>query len=257
MLALITNDDGIGSPGILALEEAARQVFDECIVVAPKSQQSAASHAISLRRTFRIQELDSEHFAVDAKPADCVFIALRELLPKQPDFVLSGCNIGPNLGYDTLYSGTVAAAREGLMSGIPSLAFSLAVTYDVSFEQIVPWVRRVLEGARSFGLPPETMLNVNVPSEQMFGAPKGFRFTGLGQRVFDNRTTVWEDPGGGLHGWIGGREFAFEGDEDTDCYWLSRGYVTVSPLTWNLACNTITDRESWLSHMNRMPPLSK
>jgi 5'-nucleotidase len=245
LLALITNDDGIHAPGIAALEEAARSVFEEVAVVAPRSQRSAASHAITLRRCLRLEKLAETRWSLDATPADCVFFALRELLQRTPDVVLSGVNLGPNLGYDTLYSGTVAAAREGIMSGIPSLAFSLAVTRDTDFSQVLDPVKTVLQRFRRLGLPPETMLNVNIPSLEQFGPPKGYRSCTLGRRVFENRTSIYEDPMGELHGWIGGREFRLDGDEHSDCRWLKEGFVTLSALTWNLACANVPWLDGW------------
>ena len=136
MFALITNDDGIQADGIQTLIRVASRVFDKIVVVAPRSQKSAVSQAITINRSFRVFErYGDDMYGLEATPTDCVFFGLRELVDRKPDFLLSGINLGPNLGYDTLYSGTVGAAREGLMNGIPSLAFSLAVTRPVDFEQ--------------------------------------------------------------------------------------------------------------------------
>ena len=162
-----------------------------------------------------------------------------------PVFVLSGVNLGPNLGYETLYSGTVAAAREGLMHGIPSIAFSLGVMKEVSFDQARPHLEHVLRMAMERGLPRERMLNVNIPSLEAFGPVKGYRECSIGTRVFLNKTCTWRDPLGNLHGWIGGREFTLAGDETTDCYWVQRGFVTMSLLTWNLGAASIGELKSW------------
>jgi len=251
MFALITNDDGIGAPGIKVLEEAARQVFEEVLVVAPKGQASAISHAITLNRSFRLFRQDESHVALEAYPADCVFFALRELCHKQPDVVLSGINMGPNLGYDTLYSGTVAGAREGAMSGIASLAFSLAgMPPDFPFDMTIPHVIRILQLVKRFGLPPETLLNVNLPAPEIFGDPKGFRFCHLGRRVFDNATAVFKDPMGGEHGWIGGRNFVMAGDEGSDCHAMKNGYITLSSLTWNMSSAPLPEVDSWERALN-------
>lgn len=251
MFALITNDDGISAPGIQALEAAAREVFEEVLVVAPKGQASAISHAITLNRSFRLFRQDAQHVALEAYPADCVFFALRELCSKTPDVVLSGINMGPNLGYDTLYSGTVAGAREGAMSGIPSLAFSLAGRFPhFPFEQAVPHVKKVLALVRETGLPADTMLNVNVPALEVFGEPKGYRFCHLGRRVFDNKTTIFKDPMDGEHGWIGGRNFVMAGDEGSDCYAMKNGYVTLSLLNWNLSAVQFPAQGRWETSLN-------
>lgn len=245
MFALITNDDGINAPGIAALEKAAREVFDEILVVAPAGQTSAISQAITLSKSFRMFRRDANHVALEAYPADCVFFALRELVHRRPDFVLSGVNQGPNLGYDTLYSGTVGGAREGLMNGIPSLAFSLAGTFTSEFGPAHHHLVRILREVAERGLPPETMLNVNVPSPDVWGPAKGYRFCHLGRRVFDNRTAVLRDPLEGEHGWMGGRSFVMAGDEGSDCYALKNGYVTLSCLTWNLSCQSVKECEGW------------
>jgi len=241
MLALITNDDGIGSPGIAMLERVARTYFDRVVVAAPRGQQSAVSHAITINKMFRVFKEAEDRYAIEATPADCVFFAIRQLLDVRPDYVLSGVNLGPNLGFDTLYSGTVAGAREGLMHGIRSLSFSLAANRPVPFEQAAPVLEEIFGMLESFDWSRGTMLNVNIPSKEMFSAPKGFRACGLGTRVFDNKTAAFTDPMGMSHGWIGGREFALAGNEDSDCVWLKKGYVTISPLTWNLCTAAMED----------------
>lgn len=234
MLALVTNDDGYFAPGIQVLADVAREIFDRVVVVAPRSQKSAVSQAITINRCFRVFNDKPDVYALEATPTDCVFYAIRELLDVKPDFVLSGINLGPNLGYDTLYSGTVGGAREGLMHGVRSLSFSLAVTRPVPFEQAAPYVRRVLETVVDSQWPEHTMLNVNIPSREMFMDPVGYKVCTLGTRVFDNKTGVYTDPMGNRHGWIGGRDFAMKGNSSTDCYWIQKGYVTMTPLTWNL-----------------------
>lgn len=235
MIALITNDDGYEAPGIKVLAEVARELFDRVVVAAPRGQKSAVSQAITLNRGLRIYPEDEDGWAIEATPTDCVFFALRELMDEPPDFVLSGVNLGPNLGYDTLYSGTVAGAREGLMNGIPSLSFSLAATRPIPFEQAKPHIKRVLEFALATEWPEGVMLNTNIPSREMFCDPKGYKVCSLGRRVFDNKTATWTDPMGRDHAWIGGRNFAMEGGENSDCKCLKEGYVTLTPLTWDLS----------------------
>jgi len=246
MLALITNDDGLNAPGIAPLIRVARKLFDRVVVVAPRSQTSAVSHGITINRTFRVFPQDEpDVYAVEALPADCVFFAMRHILDVQPDFVLSGVNLGPNMGYDTVYSGTVAGAREGLMHGVRSVAFSLAATRPVPFEQTEPVLEKVLRHCMEHPFPARMMLNVNIPSKEMFGDVKGYRLTSLGTRVFANKTALWKDPMGNLHGWIGGREFALEGNGDSDCRHLPEGYVTLTPLTWNLSLPEDLECSDW------------
>lgn len=237
MHVLVTNDDGIKAPGIAVLIEVAREMFEQVTVAAPRSQKSAVSQAITINKTFRIfDHYGPDSYGIDGTPADCVFYALRELVKTPPDLVLSGINLGPNMGYDTLYSGTVAGAREGLMNGIPSVSFSLAVTRPVSFDQARPAIRTVLGKVVAEGIPDNCMLNVNIPAEEMFGKPRGYKVCTLGTRVFANQTALWKDPIGQQHGWIGGRDFMMNGSESSDCHWLQKGYVTLTPLTWNLSC---------------------
>ena len=252
MLALITNDDGIKADGIQALISSARKVFSRVVVVAPRSQKSATSHAITINKAFRIfQRYGDDAYGLEASPADCVFFGLRELLDEKPDFVLSGVNLGPNLGFDTIYSGTVAAAREGLMAGIKSLSFSLAVTRPVPFDQAQPHLERVLRCAVDGPFPEGRMVNVNIPALETFGGTQGYRVCGLGKRVFANQTAVWKDPQGIDHGWIGGKDFSLRGDENSDCHWVKKGYVTMTPLSWNLASTEFADISSWEQRLNR------
>lgn len=251
MLALLTNDDGIKAEGLQVLYEVACKFFDRVVVVAPRTQKSAISHAITINRSFRVFPGDRpDWWAVEANPSDCIFFGLRELLDAKPDFVLSGINLGPNVGYDTIYSGTVAAAREGLMNGVRSLAFSLAVTYPVPFEQAKPVVEKVLKHALDNPIPGWALINVNIPSVEMFGKLRGYRLAGLGTRVFAHKTATWRDPMGNVHGWIGGKDFIFEGDDDSDCRWLSKGYVTLTPLAWNHAPVLSPEMSAWVEKLN-------
>jgi len=250
MLALLTNDDGIRADGLRVLHSVASRLFDRVVVVAPRTQKSAVSHAITINRSFRVFPGEKpDWWAVEANPCDCVFFGMRELLDVKPDFVLSGINLGPNLGFDTIYSGTVAGAREGLMNGIASMAFSLAVTYPVPFEQAEPAVERVLRLVLENPLPRDVLLNVNIPSKETFGEVKGMKACGLGTRVFANKTATWRDPMGNAHGWIGGRDFLLEGEEDSDCRWIQQGYVTLTPLSWNHAVLDGREIAAWRSRL--------
>jgi len=235
MRVLISNDDGYDAAGLAVLERAAREVFEEVAVVAPLEHQSAKSHAVSLNRPVLCRTLGPDRWALAGTPADCVFLAINHLLSEEPDLVLSGINSGPNLGYDTIYSGTVAAAREGLMNGIPAISFSLAATRRFDHEHCFEPVRSVLRAVREGpALPRDTMLNVNVPSQAEFGPIRGFRACSVGTRVFANQTEEWTDPRGNRFLWLGGWDLDMKGDKDTDTNWIGRGYVTITPLTWDL-----------------------
>ena len=235
MYVLISNDDGIDAPGLAVLERAAREVFDEVVVVAPLQHQSAMSHALTLNRPVLCNQLGEGRWALDGKPADCIFLALNHLLDRKPDLVLSGINNGPNLGYDTIYSGTVAAAREGLMNEIPAVSISLAATRRFDHEACFEPVQDILNAVRTAPpLPPNVMLNVNIPSLAEYGPSRGYRACSLGTRVFGNQTEEWTDPRGNRFLWLGGRDLNMKGGEDSDTHWIGQGFVTITPLTWDL-----------------------
>ncbi len=169
MRILITNDDGIHSPGISALERVARQLSDDVWVCAPEFDQSGLSHSLSLNDPLRLREISDRHFAVRGTPSDCVIMAVRRILGRKPDLVLSGINSGSNVADDVTYSGTIAGAIEGTLLGAPSIALSQAYGYDED-ERIVPWataetlapdiIRKIID----FGFPEGVLYNVNFPN---------------------------------------------------------------------------------------------
>ena len=230
-LILVSNDDGVDAPGVRALQRALRS-FADVVVVAPKYEQSAQSHAISLHRPLRHDVLGDDVHAVDGTPVDCVYVALYrdDLLPRRPDLCASGINHGPNLGSDVVYSGTVAAAREAALRGIPSIAFSqlgrqTTRALEGSAEIAARLCRRLLEAERPEGQVP--LLNVNFPE----GSAKGIRPTRLGLRHYAEGVEVRSDPRGRDYYWIGGpggvRHEPLEGS-DTDA--VDAGFVSVTPL---------------------------
>jgi 5'-nucleotidase len=236
MFVLISNDDGIDSPGIKALEDAARQVFEEVAVVAPLTQQSGVSHGLSLNKPLYCRRFDDHHWGLGGRPADCVFLALKRILPKRPDLVISGINLGPNMGIDTVYSGTTGAAREGLINNIMSASFSYGSVTHFDFEAVAPWTVKILQGLRRLierGEAP-MMFNVNLPSPAEHGPVKGMRACSLGHRVFADSTDEWKDPRGGQWLWLGGLRLDMQGNEDSDTHWLPQGFVTITPMLWNM-----------------------
>lgn len=230
---LCTNDDGIHAPGLTMLVEVAAQL-GETSVVAPDRQQSATSHALTLDRPLRITEVAERRWAVDGTPTDCVLLAIKELLDPRPAFVLSGVNHGPNMGEDVLYSGTVAAAMEATVIGIPAVA--LSYTGDRP-EEIEGWqgvVRALLEKllARD-AFPDHTLFNVNLPAV----APdevRGVRVTSLGRRRYAESITRANDPSGKEYFWIGGGSVHWEPVEGSDFKAVHEGYVSVTPLHLDL-----------------------
>jgi 5'-nucleotidase len=237
MKLLCTNDDGILAHGLECLIRAA-EPLGEVSVVAPDREQSATSHSLTLHHPLRPVSRGERRFQVDGTPTDCVMLAVEALMPERPDFVLSGINHGQNMGEDVLYSGTVAAAMEGLALGIPSIAISFAggdLRADVSMlddqvEVLTPLLRH-LTSLPAF--PVQTLLNVNLPplpSSQI----KGVRLTRLGRRVYSDSLKPMRDPWGRDIFWIGGGSIAWQGREDSDFRAIQDGYISVTPLHLDL-----------------------
>lgn len=231
MLILVTNDDGIQSPGILVLAEQLA-TLGEVVIVAPDRERSAVSHALTLHAPLRADELRPGFFAVDGTPTDCVNLAIHGLLGRKPDLVVSGINRGGNMGDDLTYSGTVAAAMEATLMGVPALAFSLeaqrflAEDFAVAATVAVDLARQAL----STRLPMDTFLNINVPA----GFPAGIRLTRQGRRRFSDLIEKKSDPRGRSYYWLGAGQVSFEDAEGTDFHAVSQGYVSVTPLHLDL-----------------------
>ena len=233
MNILLTNDDGILAPGLALLAEVCRAV-GTVTVVAPDREQSGTSHSLTLHRPIRPMRRPDGAFQVDGTPTDCVMLALQALMPEPPDFVFSGVNHGPNMGEDVLYSGTVAAAMEAVMLGVPGIGISFAGHHPETMatyrELLVALVRR-MTSAPDF--PRDTLLNVNlppVPADEV----KGVRVTKLGSRFFSESLARMKDPWGREIFWIGGGTITWTGDEDSDHAAVGEGYVSVTPLHMDL-----------------------
>jgi 5'-nucleotidase len=244
MLALITNDDGIAAEGLRALK-AAISTVGRVVTVAPDREQSASSHAITLHAPLRIQRVEEDTYTVDGTPTDCVLVAMNGLLERRPDVVVSGINHGPNMGDDVTYSGTVSAAFEGAILGVPSMAVSLATFAERDFGGAGVAVTRLLEAIGRHGLPPRTLLNVNVPSRPA-DALAGFRITKLGHRVYEDALIARKDPRGRDYYWIGGAEPTWKPEPESDFLAVHEGHVSVTPLSLDLThlglCETM---KSW------------
>jgi 5'-nucleotidase len=230
-LFLLSNDDGVHAPGLKELARAVRSIGD-VVVVAPHVERSASSHALSIHLPLRVEEIEKNVYAVEGTPADCVLIACRKLLRRKPNWVLSGINRGANLGIDTMYSGTVAAAMEGVINGIPGIAVSCFGKakdrlYYESSSRVVTMLLENEQLLRSVG--PGVLLNVNVPNLP-FEEIKGLRVTGLGKRVYDEEMQEGTDPRGRPYYWIGAGGEMFADILNSDCTEISKGYATVSVL---------------------------
>jgi len=232
MNILLCNDDGIQSEGLAALENVLRKVGD-IFTVAPDRAQSSMSHALTLHRPLRVYELAPRRLAVDGTPVDCVKLSLTGLLPTKPNLVVSGINKGPNLGDDIIYSGTVSAAIEGALLGIPAIAISLVTFKDFDFRAAAEFTALLVEQIAARGIPPKTLLNVNVPSCAK-SEIKGWRVTRMGKRHYSENIVERVDPRGGKYYWIGGDDLGFADEEGTDCKAVAEDYVSVTPLQVDL-----------------------
>ncbi len=235
MRALISNDDGIHSAGLDALERAAREAGFETYVVAPDREMSASSHALTMHRPLRVNEVGERRWVVDGTPTDCINLAIVSILkPNPPDFVFAGVNSGPNLGDDITYSGTVACAFEGTLLGVPSIAFSLDPRRDapeaaIDFSEAEKVAREVILYALEHRFSADTLWNVNIPA----GVPKGIVPTRMGRRRYGESVVEKIDPRGRPYFWIGGAHIDTHAD-GTDLTAVSEGYVSVTPLHLDL-----------------------
>jgi 5'-nucleotidase len=234
---LLSNDDGFRARGLLALREALA-TFADVIVCAPDSEQSAASHALSLHRPLRLTAHGDGIFSVDGTPADCVYVALHagtRLLPRRPDLVISGLNHGVNLGDDVFYSGTVAAAREGALKGVPSLAASADADADQKAAcELAVRIAQNLLGERGKPL----LLNVNFPR----GSAWQLRATRLGARVYRDDVEFRRDPRGREYLWVGGEGVEHREVAGSDTEAFDQGAVGVTPLVLDLWSKNDHDR---------------
>ena len=249
MRILISNDDGIESPGILALAQEMASLA-EVFVVAPHRERSTAGHSLTLHKPLRVIEVRPKYFAVTGTPADCVYMGVHSVLDTKPDFILSGINAGANLGTDVHYSGTVAAAREGALLNIPSYAFSLvqhAQGGDLRFDVAAVWARKVFEATCGIAFPKHTLLNVNIPNLPS-GDIVGWEIARQGYRYYSNDVVKRQDPRGRDYYWIGGPYKGFEPMKNSDCDLVQHGLVSVTPLTIDCTHNefytTLRDRFS-------------
>jgi len=247
MKILVSNDDGYRAPGIAALAAALSELA-EVVVVAPERNRSGASNSLTLDRPLRITRAESGFYSVDGTPADCVYLAAREILGEKPDLVVSGINAGENLGDDVLYSGTVAAAMEGGFLGCPALAVSLAGSehrhFDTAATVAVKLVRQILRAA---GLN-RWLLNVNVP-DCPYDELNGVRVTRLGQRHKESECVRQNDPKGRPIFWIGpsGPPGADAGP-GTDFHAVENGFVSVTPLQTDLTAYAMLEQVTdWVS----------
>jgi 5'-nucleotidase len=233
---LVSNDDGYMSDGLRALVGAV-EPLGEVWVVAPETEQSAASHAISIHRPLRIRQIRPRWFAVDGTPTDCSYVAVNHLMKeRRPALMVSGINHGSNLADDVTYSGTVAAAIEASLLGVPAIAFSLALRQDFDFGPAARFARSLAQAALRSSPPPHLLLNVNVPK----GEPQGYAVTRLGKHTYGFDVVEKVDPRGRKYYWIGGNEYQHEDIAGSDCNAVLRdNLVSVTPLQLDLTADEL------------------
>lgn len=239
MRILLTNDDGINAPGLNVLERIARQLSDDVWICAPAEEQSGAGHSLTLTRPVRLRQHAERRFSVSGTPTDSVTMALRKVLPGAPDLILSGVNRGANLGDDVTYSGTVAAAMEGTLAGVRSIALSQVYTKEgvgnnVRFDAAEDWGAKAIRPLLETDFAPRTLININFPPLPA-DAVKGVRVVRQGFHDYGRGTVVESvDPRGFPYFWFGLHGIEHTPGHDTDLEAINDGFVSVTPLQLDL-----------------------
>jgi 5'-nucleotidase len=235
-LILVTNDDGVYAPGIYALYKAMKEI-GQVHVVAPESERSEVGHALTISDPLRVCKVDryGHDFghAVNGTPADCVKLAVKAILNKKPDLVVSGINQGPNTAINVIYSGTVSAATEGTLMGIPSMAFSLASFRISDFRFAARFAKHLVLKVMQDGLPLGTLLNVNIPAlpeEQI----KGVKVTRQGEGRYEEYFEKRVDPMNRNYYWLAGKKLQLDNDSDVDDVAVMEKYVAITPIQFDL-----------------------
>jgi 5'-nucleotidase len=236
---LLTNDDGYHAPGMAVLEAIARQLSDDIWVCAPAEEQSGAGHSLTLSRPIRIRQHEERRFSCSGTPTDSVMMAVGKIMPEKPDLILSGVNRGANLGDDVTYSGTVSAAIEGALAGVPAIALSQVYATEgmadsIPFAVAEQWGVKVLRPLLQHKMPPRTVLNVNFPAI----APddvKGVRITRQGFHDYSRGTIVeGTDPRGYPYYWFGLHGIEHSPAHDSDLEAIADGFISITPLHLDL-----------------------
>ena len=245
MRILITNDDGVDSPGIAILERVAATIADDVWVVAPETDQSGLSHSLTLGDPLRLRNLGNQRFALRGTPSDCVIMATRWIMNGMPDLVLSGVNAGQNTADDVTYSGTVAGAIEGTLIGIPSIAFSLVLDYDNGgephWDTAEAFAPEVIRKLLDFGFPETVLYNVNFPDLPL-DKVTGIDGTNQGRLIHSLFIEERTDPRGLQYYWLGYRRPRTERIPGTDLHAVESGAVSVTPLRLDLTDHDLAKR---------------
>lgn len=237
MKILISNDDGVHAEGLQVLAKAIRRICKDAIVVAPLEEKSTTGHSLTLHKPLRIISITGQKntYGINGSPADCVYIGMKEILKHKPGLVISGINRGSNMGQDVYYSGTVSAAREACIMGIPSLAVSLSCDTPKSearglyFESAANYAVQLIRMIQKHGLPKHTLMNLNVPNRPLKQI-KGIKTARLGFRYYGGKILKRKDHRGKPYYWIGGQYQGFLNEKETDCHAVEEGYAAITPL---------------------------
>ncbi len=244
MRFLVTNDDGFKSLGINMIAKILEEL-GEVVVVAPDQEMSATSHSLTLSRPLRVNKQKKGVYSVDGTPTDCVMLAINGLIRERPDYVISGINHGANLGDDVTYSGTVAAAIEGTLLGIPSIAISYTSRDPRFFTEWEDPLLSILGQIVSRQMPEDTLLNMNLPAIPVADS-QGVKVTTLGKRTYQDAVTSNKEAGGQVYYWIGGQEIHWKGNNSSDFIAINEGYVSVTPLHLDLTnYRTLKELSEW------------
>ncbi|MBH31976.1 MAG: 5'/3'-nucleotidase SurE [Candidatus Marinimicrobia bacterium] len=252
-LILVTNDDGFYANGIYALQQTLTEV-GQTVVVAPEAEKSAVGHAITISDPIRISKLERENgfsgYAVAGTPADCVKLGIKVVLERKPDLVVSGINRGSNVGMSVLYSGTVSAATEAVILGVPAIAISLDAWISPDYSYAGKIAKQFVKTALKKGIAPGVALNINVPKTPN-GEAAGFRVTRQGTSNYEERFDKRIDPRQNVYYWMDGELVSKEEDPSVDDVALREGYVSVTPLHYNLTSDESFEQlNSWEEFQN-------
>ncbi|TMO54020.1 5'/3'-nucleotidase SurE [Pseudoalteromonas phenolica] len=249
MKILLSNDDGVHAKGISVLYEALSKIAD-VTVIAPDRNCSGASNSLTLLNPLRATQLENGFYSVNGTPTDCVHLGVNQLLDEEPDLVVAGINNGANLGDDTLYSGTVAAATEGRHLGLPAIAVSLCSKKEANYETAAAVVVKIIKQLSSHPLPKDQIINVNVPDIPLTEL-KGVKVTRLGARHKADTMTEQIDPWGRSVFWYGSLGSESDAGEGTDFFAVNQGYAAVTPLKVDMtAYETMDAMSSWLEEVS-------
>ncbi|MFQ5455009.1 MAG: 5'/3'-nucleotidase SurE [Nitrospirota bacterium] len=229
MKILVSNDDGVYSEGIHILADVLKKIGD-VYIIAPDRERSAASHSLTLHKPLRINEIGANIYSINGTPTDCICLGINKLLDEKPALVVSGINKGGNMGEDVTYSGTVSAAIEGALLGIPSFAISQVGNGNYHFRTASHFAYMMARMIIDNGFPKNKLLNVNIPNISLKKV-KGMEITGLGKRVYNEDLVIEkEDPRGKKYYWIGGNRVIWEKINNCDYDAINRGMISVTPL---------------------------